>query len=110
MAQERLELAKTIPSSQPYLIIEAYYEIIKELLTAIMYIDGYKTLSHVQLIDFFSNNYENKWKWLMNELRKLRVSIVYSGKRISGEFLVNHGDRINEMIIQLLRLVEGKLK
>ena len=109
LAKERLELVKIFPNSRPHLIIEAYYEIIKELLTAIMYIDGYKTLSHVQLIDYFSDNYEGEWRGLINELRKHRINIVYNGKRISGEFLVNHEDRINEMIIQLLKLVEGKL-
>jgi len=57
MARERLELIKLFPRDKAYRIIEEYNEVIKELLTAIMYIDGYKTLSHVKLIEYFSANY-----------------------------------------------------
>ena len=36
------------------LIIEDYYEIIKELITAIMSIDGWKTVSHEILIGYLN--------------------------------------------------------
>ena len=58
MAKERLELLKLIPKDKTYKIIEEYYEIIKELLTAVMYLDGYKTLSHIKLIEYFSSRYK----------------------------------------------------
>ena len=34
------------------LIIADYYEIVKELITSILLIDGYKTLSHKDLVDY----------------------------------------------------------
>ncbi len=92
--KEREELLKIIPTDKAYTIIEEYYEIIKELLTALMYIDGYKTLSHVKLID---------------TLRKFRIGIVYYGKRISNEFLVNNDKEIKQIITHLIKLVKEKL-
>ena len=112
MAKERLELLKLIPKDKAYKIIEEYYEIIKELLTAIMYVDGYKTLSHIKLIEYFSSNYkeldENQIK-LINTLRKFRIGIVYYGRKISREFLINNKDEIKEIISILMKLVREKL-
>jgi hypothetical protein len=36
----------------PSIVVEDYYEIIKEAITALMAIDGYKTLSHKALISY----------------------------------------------------------
>ena len=112
MAKERLELLKLIPKDKAYKIIEEYYEVIKELLTAVMYIDGYKTLSHVKLIEYFSSNYkeldENQIK-LIDTLRKFRIGIVYYGRKISQEFLINHEDEIKEIISILIKFVREKL-
>jgi len=113
MARERLELIKLLPRDKAYRIIEEYYEVIKELLTAIMYIDGYKTLSHVKLIEYFSANYtlldESQIK-LIDILRKFRNGIVYYGRKISSDFLINNEDEIRQIISVLLKLVEEKLE
>lgn len=113
MANERLELLKLIPKDKAYKIIEEYYEIIKELLTAIMYLDGYKTLSHVKLIDYFSSHYkqlEHRDIELMNTLRKFRIGIVYYGRKISVDFLINNEEDIIRVIKTLLKIVENKLE
>lgn len=112
MAKERLDLLKLIPKDKSYKIIEEYYEIIKELLTAIMYLDGYKTLSHVKLIEYFSSNYkelDEKQIKLTDTLRKFRIGIVYYGRKISREFLINNEDEIKEIISILMKLVDRKL-
>ena len=113
MAKERLEMLRLVPKDKAYKIVEEYYEIVKELMTAIMYLDGYKTLSHVKVIEYFSLNYreldESEIK-LADTLRKNRIGIVYYGKKISRDFLVNHEKSIETMIKTLLRLVESKLK
>jgi hypothetical protein len=113
MARERLELLKLIPRDKAYKIVEEYYEIIKELLTAIMYLDGYKTLSHMKLIEYFSSKYRQlntKEIRLVDTLRKFRISIVYYGKRISQDFLLNNEDTIKKIIKVLLRVTERKIK
>jgi len=110
MAKERFaDIAK---ETKTYKIIEEYYEIIKELLTAIIYIDGYKTLSHVKLLEYFSKNYKDldeKQIKLIDELRKFRNRIVYYGEKISKEFLLNREKEIRKIISLLANLVKEKL-
>jgi hypothetical protein len=113
MAKDRLELLKLLPKDKAYKIIEEYYEIIKELLTAIMYLDGYKTLSHIKLLEYFSSNYRQldaRELKLADTLRKFRIGIVYYGRRISQDFLVNYEEDIIKIIKILLGVVEKKLK
>ncbi len=89
-----------------------YYEIIKELLTATMYLDGYKTLSHVALIDYFFNHYKElgeKDIKLIDTLRKYRHGIVYYGKKISQDFLTNNEDDIKRIIKILNTFLKKKL-
>ena len=112
MAIDRLQLLRLIPKNKAYKIIEEYYEIIKELLTAIMYLDGYKTLSHQELIRYFSSNYkelDEKQIKLIDTLRKFRIGIVYYGKKISQEFLINNKEEIKKIISILMELVKNKL-
>ncbi|GIU68251.1 MAG: hypothetical protein KatS3mg001_101 [Candidatus Pacearchaeota archaeon] len=112
MAKDRLEIIKILPRDKPYKFIEEYYEIIKELLTAVMYSDGYKTLSHVKLLDYFVENYEidDSYAKLIDNLRKFRNDIVYYGKKITEDFLVNNENDIKKIIDMLIKFVEKKLK
>ncbi|MFH1528571.1 MAG: hypothetical protein ABIG69_18345 [Bacteroidota bacterium] len=112
MAKERLDILKILPKDKTYKIIEEYYEIIKELLTALMYVDGYKTLSHKRLIDYFSQHYdelEDSEIKIIDVLRKFRNEVVYYGKKISKNFLINNEDEIKKIIKSLIKLVEEKL-
>lgn len=113
MSKERLEIIKILPKDKTYKIIEEYYEIIKELLTALMYIDGYKTLSHKKLIDYFTKRYKELEDFqikIIDILRKFRNEVVYYGKKISKNFLVNNEDEIIIIINSLIKLIEKKLK
>lgn len=108
MAKERLELLKLLPKDKAYKVVEEYYEIIKELLTAIMYLDGYKTLSHIKLIEYFSLHYkelDEKEIKLIDTIRKFRIGIVYYGRKVSRDFLVNNEKDIRIIIKILLRMV-----
>ena len=113
MANERIELLNIIPRDKTYKIIEEYYEIIKELLTSVMYLDGYKTLSHVKLIEYFRANYKeldySEIK-LIDTLRKFRNGIVYYGKKVNREFLINHESEIKKIIFVLRKIINKKLK
>ena len=52
ISKERLEIIEILPKDKTYKIIEEYYEIILELMTSIMYLDGYKTLSHIKVLEY----------------------------------------------------------
>ena len=109
MAKERFNDIKK--ESKTYKIIEEYYEIIKELITALMYSDGFKTLSHKMLIFYLEKNYKNFNKseiLLIDELRKLRNNIVYYGQKVEKEFLINNEEEIISIINKLFKLNNSK--
>lgn len=111
MAEERFSDIKK--EEKIYKIIEEEYEIIKELLTAIMYSDGFKTLSHKALISYLENNYNKYFDKeefiLIDELRKLRNDILYYGQKIDKSFLINKEAQIKVIIKKLFNLVKEKL-
>jgi hypothetical protein len=111
MAEERSN--DIISETKPYKIVEEYYEIIKELITAVMYADGFKTLSHKSLIYYIKENYEEFDSgeiFVIDELRKQRNNIVYYGLRVKKEFINNHKDEINLIIEKLKKIVGERLK
>src|SRR3989338_2962220 len=113
MAEERLNIIiKLIPESVSYKLLEEYYEIATQLITSIMYLEGYKTLSHVSLIQFLSKKYDldsGEIKILEN-MRKFRHGTVYYGRKESGNFYINHKEEIKKIINKLINLVKKKLK
>ena len=111
MAQDRLgDIRK---ETKTYKIVEQYYEVIKELITAIMYADGFKTLSHKSLIYYLQQNYKELTKeeiLLTDELRKLRNNIVYYGQTIESSFLINKETSVIQIINKLIKLMNSKIK
>ena len=94
------------------LIITDYYEIIKELLTAILLIDGYKTLSHKDLIDYVKENYSEFTKheiYTLNDLRILRNRVTYEGFFVESSYLKRNENFFKE-IIQKLKKINRKIK
>ena len=89
---------------EPYRIIEEYYEIIKELITAFMYKSGLKTLSHKALVEFAKENIKvltSAEISLIDELRIKRNNIVYYGETVSKEFLKSREESIKRLINKL---------
>jgi hypothetical protein len=111
MAIERRELLDLYPKNKAYKIVEEYYEIIKELMTSLLYIEGYKTLSHIKLIDFVGKHYDLDAKEIsfIHKLRKFRNNSMYYGKRVSKDFLINNEERIKEIVLDLTELIKEKL-
>ena len=105
MAKNRFSNMSSL--KEPYRILEEYYEIIKELLTANMYITGFKTLSHKALIEFSAKNIKvmsSQEIELIDELRVKRNNIVYYGEQITKDFLFSREQKIKEIINKLLKL------
>ena len=77
------EKAKAYPS----LFFEGYYEIIKELATAILLLEGWKSLNHECLFAFLKEkkqDLELDFEYLL-ELKDLRNSIDYRGVTVSPD-------------------------
>lgn len=108
LAADRLKDIKDL--KKPYQIIEEYYEIVKELVTAILCIDGYKTLSHKALFTYLESHYKKQFSEsdfrMMDKLRKIRNEIMYQGKKIDKAFLINNEERVKEVIDKLFGLLK----
>ena len=84
--------------------LEGHYEIIKELCTAILVLDGWKALNHECLFAFLKSkkqNLELDFGYLL-ELKDTRNSIDYRGVKVSSGLWKNNKLKI-EMIIKTLK-------
>ena len=112
IANDRLDnIIKVLPKDKYYKILEEYYEIIIELITAIMYSEGCKTLSHVKAIEYvYQKNIltDNQAK-IADTLRKIRHGIVYYGKKIGAEFLINNKEDILKIIKILNKIAKERI-
>jgi len=97
------------------IVAEMYYEIIKELASSIILLDGFKSVgiqAHKDLVDFLIK-YEKISEsdiFFINDLRIRRNKSSYEGKNIDLIYLENHEEKINEIIKKLKCLVNNKLK
>lgn len=99
-------------NKMPALIISDYYEIVKELITAILLIDGYKTLSHKDLIDYLkekSSEFNHQDISLLDDLRILRNRISYEGFFIDSSYLIRNESSYKKIISKLKSLINSKL-
>jgi hypothetical protein len=65
------------------------------------------------LLEYFSSHYKQlgtRELRLVDTLRKFRIGIVYYGRRISQDFLVNNEEDVIKIIRILLGIVERKLR
>ena len=95
------------------LIIADYYEIIKELITAILLIDGYRTLSHKDLVDYIKEKYTKFTKYeisVLDDLRVLRNRIAYEGFFIEPSYLYRNEYLFKTIIQKLKNLIEKRLE
>lgn len=94
------------------LIVEDYYEIIKEAITALMAIDGYKTLSHEVLIGYlkeFFPQFSESEVVLTDQLRQLRNKIAYKGFFVTPDFVERNETKIKEVVSKLVHVLKEKL-
>ena len=111
LRQNRINTFNTKKESA--LITEAYYEICKELITAILFCDGYKTLSHKDLIEYIKNNYKeiNEYELeTINTLRIKRNKIVYYGSELQPFYINKNKENIEKIIFKLQKILEKHLQ
>lgn len=100
-------------SKYPSLFIEGHYEIIKELFTAIMSLDGWKALNHECLFAYIIKNYKDKievdFEFLL-ELKDTRNSIDYRGVMLSKDKWNNIKMKVYVSINALIDYVKERIK
>jgi len=85
---------------------ENYYEIIKELASALLLLNGLKSIgeyAHKDLIDYLINYKEFSEQEIIfiNDLRIKRNNSSYEGKKIDPIYLINNKKKILEIIEKL---------
>ena len=114
MLKEREESMKSFDAVRfPSLSVESYYEIIKEAITALMAVDGYKTLSHEVLVGYlkyFHKEFSEYEITFIVNLRKIRNRINYDGFNVPKQYLDINKQEILAIIAKLKNILESKLK
>lgn len=93
------------------LIVETYWEVNKQLITALLNLNGYKSYSQDCLITFVEKLYEfsDANLELMDQLRRLRNDIDYRGEFLDKDYLNRNEKQIRKIISKLEEHVEEDL-
>ncbi|MBW2974010.1 hypothetical protein KY346_06510 [Candidatus Woesearchaeota archaeon] len=89
-------------------IIEGYYEIIKELLVALLLKHGLKSKNHQCLISYFYRKHSDREfeANLISEMSYLRNRLNYYGEAVDISFYEKNKEEIMKIIQFLMSLVE----
>jgi len=102
-------LAELDPQRFATFIVEGYYEVCKELITALLTIEGRKAHDHRELIvhleQHHSSTITRQECVSLDRLRKQRNSIAYRGAFIDAGYLILNEAWIRELIAKLQQLV-----
>ena len=113
MTELREKRVTVTPSAEfATLLVEEYYEMIKELVTAIMSIDGWKTTSHEMLVGYLAEFYKEFTSaeiTLVDQLRMIRNDIGYRGVMVDGEYVQRNQETITKVIKKLKQVLDQKL-
>ena len=116
MVESTLEMVKGIDHNKfTSNVIKEYYEVIRELISVILLLDGYKTLgegAHKELIIYLTENYSNFNQQELNlieELRKLRNKISYDGFFVDSDYIERNKHYFLEIINKLKQIIGTKL-
>jgi len=109
MASVRLDFLKKqeVDEKTASIITEGYYEVIKELLTALLLKNGLKSDNHECLISFFKNKFP-KYEYEVNvlyELKNIRNRIEYDGFFVDKSYLDKNKLEFEHIIVLLKKLI-----
>jgi uncharacterized protein (UPF0332 family) len=105
MAQSRLEFAKSIKVEENNVsfVFENYYEVIKELLIAVLLQKGLRSKNHQCLITYFAKEYDYQAEvQLIKQMSFLRNRLNYYGEAIEYEYFIAKKEQF-EKIIELIK-------
>jgi len=90
-------------------ITKEYYEVIRELLSIVLLLDGYKTYgegAHKKLIEYVKKNYKEFSKYeisLIDNLRNTRNKIAYDGFFVEKDYIERKKKDIEIIISESLK-------
>ncbi len=113
LIKDRENFVSLIDSEKfPTIVAENYYEIIKELATALLLLNGLKTTgenAHKDLIDYLSKfGFKEDEVMLMNDLRIKRNKSSYEGMQVDNAYLQIKKNKFLELIDKLKEIINRK--
>lgn len=115
MSLDRMDFVKSVNINYPNILVENYYEIIKEFSSALLLLNGFKFVgenAHKELINSLKKyaNFDDEIIYILQDLRIKRNKGMYDGKRIDISYVKNKKDVLLEVIDKLKKIVENELK
>ena len=96
-------------------VTKEYYDVIRELMTVILLLDGYKTYgdgAHKKLIEYLEANYRefNEYEIsLIDDLRITRNKIAYDGFFVKKDYIERKTQDIKKIINKLKKIIKKKV-
>ncbi len=115
MVEQTLAMIRTIDEARfPSQTAKELYDAIRELISVLLLLDGYKTFgegAHKAAIDYLEMNYKcfsASEISLINWLRMMRNRITYDGFFVQPEFVARRKEKINLIINKLKEIINNK--
>lgn len=116
MVETTIEMINNLDTDKfPSNITKEYYEVIRELLSIVLLLDGYKTYgegAHKRLIEYAEKNYREFSKYeisLIDNLRNTRNKIAYDGFFVEKDYIERKKKDIEAIIRKLKGIIKKKL-
>ncbi|MDP3640533.1 MAG: hypothetical protein Q8R53_05035 [Nanoarchaeota archaeon] len=116
MAETTLEMIQTIDRSRfPSHVAKEYYDVVRELMSVLLLLDGYKTIgegAHKKIIEYLGAHYpqfDRSEISLIDNLRIMRHKITYDGFFVKENYIERELKSILTVIGKLQRLAASKL-
>jgi len=114
--EERIRYISQIDIKEFYSIkAENYYEVIRELISGLLLLKGFKTVgenAHKELVELLAKNkkFSEEEIRLIDDLRIRRNKFLYEAKPIGLIYIENNKDKIEAIINKLKKELKEKLK
>ncbi|MFH1590275.1 MAG: hypothetical protein ABIB43_06935 [archaeon] len=96
-------------------VTKEYYDIIRELISIVLLLDGYKTYgegAHKKLVKYLEVNYDNFNEYeisLIDDLRVTRNKITYDGFFVEKDYIKRKIKYIQKIILKLKNIIGEKI-
>ena len=116
MAETTLDMIQTIDLERfPSNAAKEYYDVIRELISVVLLLDGYKTYgegAHKKTIEYLAKHYKEFTEQeisTIEELRTLRNRIAYDGFFLQKEHLTRKEPLLESVIHKLRDLIKRRI-
>lgn len=116
MVDTTLDMIKTIDVARfSSNVTKEYYEVIRELISVVLLLDGYKVYgegAHKKLIEYVQSNYKEFSEYelsLVDDLRIIRNKVAYDGFFVERGYIERKIQHIERIVDKLNSIIKKKL-